>query len=328
MSLAASLSDAFASRPDPRAVPAASIAVVVDQHEVVEAWGVQTSTVFQAASISKPVAAMVALRLVADGRLDLDADVNRLLTSWQLPGDAGAEPVTVRHLLCHGGGLSVHGFPGYRQDEALPRLTDMLDGRPPCNTPAVRREGPPGREWRYSGGGYQMLQQLLEDVTGRVFADLAAELVLRPAGMTTATYAQPGLADAAAPHIAGRREAWMIYPEHAAAGLWCTPTDLLHLAQAIQSALAGEPGAILPPELARQMVTPQLANWGLGLQVSGDGDRRTFSHGGGNYGYQCAMVGAVDVRNAAAVMASSDQAAAVLEAMAAAITASTSWQIT
>src|SRR5215469_11164186 len=132
MSLAASLSDAFASRPDPGAVPAASIAVLVDQHEVVEAWGAQTSTVFQAASVSNPVAAMVALRLAAGHRLDLEADVNLLLTSWQLPGDAPAEPVTVRHLLCHGGGLSVDGFPAYRQDEALPSLTDILDARPRC----------------------------------------------------------------------------------------------------------------------------------------------------------------------------------------------------
>jgi CubicO group peptidase (beta-lactamase class C family) len=141
-----------------------------------------------------------------------------------LPGDA-AVSVTVRHLLCHGGGLSVHGFPGYRQDQALPSLADILDGRPPSHTPAVRREGPPGREWRYSGGGSQVLQQLLEDVTGRAFADLAEELVLGPAGMTTATYAQPDPADAAAPHIAGRPEAWMIYPEHAAAGCGaCLPT--------------------------------------------------------------------------------------------------------
>jgi CubicO group peptidase (beta-lactamase class C family) len=206
---------------------------------------VQTSTLFQAASISKPVAALAALRLVADGRLDLDADVNRFLTSWQLPGDAGDERVTVRHLLCHGGGLSVDGFPGYRQDQSLPSLTDMLDGLPPSNTPAVRRDGPPGRAWRYSGGGYQILQQLVEDVTGRVFTDLAAELVLRPAGMTTATYAQPDSADAAAPCVEGRSVSWRIYPEHAAAGLWCTPTDLLRLAQAIQAALAGEQGAIL-----------------------------------------------------------------------------------
>jgi CubicO group peptidase (beta-lactamase class C family) len=270
----------------------------------------------------------VALRLVAAGRLDLDADVNRSLTSWQLPGDRGAEPVTLRHLLSHGGGLTVDGFPGYRQDEALPSLTEILDGLPPCNTPAVRRDGPPGREWRYSGGGYQILQQLLEDVTGRQFDDLAAELVLQPARMTTATYAQPVPADAAGPHVDGRREPWRVYPEHAAAGLWCTPADLLLLAQAIQAALTGEQGAILPAELAWQMVTCQLADWGLGLRVSGDGEPRTFGHTGGNYGYQCFMLGAVEGQNAAALMINSDQGLPVAEAMAAAITASTSWQIT
>jgi CubicO group peptidase (beta-lactamase class C family) len=325
MSLAVALADAFASRPDPAAVPAASIAVVADEQTFTEAWGAKTSTLFQAASISKPVAAIVALRLVADGRLHLDADVNRFLTSWQLPGDPEAEPVTVRHLLCHGGGLSVHGFPGYRQDQALPSLADILDGRPPSNTAAVRREDPPGRESRYSGGGYEVLQQLLQDVTGRPFADLAAELVLRPAGMTTASYAQPDPADAAVPHVEGRPQKWMIYPEHAAAGLWCTAADLLHLAQAIQSALAGEPGAVLPQELAEQMTTRQLSDWGLGLGVSDN--RQTFAHAGGNYGYQCAMVGAVDTRNAAALMTNSDQGLSLLNALAEAITANTSWQI-
>jgi len=328
MSLTAALSDAFAARPDPGAVPAASVAVAVDQHEVIVAWGVPPGALFQAASISKPVAAMVAMRLVADGRLDLDADVNKFLTSWQLPGDTGAEPVTVRHLLCHAGGLSVHGFPGYRQDETLPSLTDMLDGRPPSNTAAVRRDGPAGREWRYSGGGYLLLQQLLEDVTGREFAALAAELVLRPAGMITASYAQPGPAAAAAPHVQGRAEAWRVHPEHAAAGLWCTPADLLRLAQAIQAAVAGEPGALLPAELAGQMLTPQVGGWGLGLKIAGEGDARTFSHGGENYGYECGMIGTVHGHNAAAVMTNSDQGVPVLEAMVAAITNSSSWQIT
>jgi CubicO group peptidase (beta-lactamase class C family) len=328
MSLAASLSDAFASRPDPDAVPAASIAVAVDQQEVVVAWGARTSTVFQAASISKPVAALAALRLVADQRLDLDADVNKFLTSWRLPSDGQAGSVTVRQLLCHGGGLSVDGFPGYRQGEALPNLTDVLDGLPPSNTLAVRRDGPAGRDWRYSGGGYQVLQQLLEDVTGQQFADLAAELVLRPAGMTTASYAQPAPAGAAAPYVEGRQQAWRVYPEHAAAGLWCTPTDLLNLARAIQAAVAGQADAILPTELARQMVTPQLADWGLGLKVSGHGDAQTFSHDGGNYGYVCAMVGAVEGQNAAALMTSSDQGVPLLQAMAAAIAANSSWQIT
>jgi CubicO group peptidase (beta-lactamase class C family) len=327
MSLAASLSDAFAARPDRDAVPAASVAVAVDQHEVIEAWGVPPGALFQAASISKPVAAMVALWLAADDRLDLDADVNKFLTSWQLPGNPGTEPVTVRHLLCHGGGLSVHGFPGYRQDEPLPSLTDMLDGLPPSNTPAVRRNGPVGREWRYSGGGYLVLQQLIEDVTRRDFAGLAAELVLRPAGMITASYAQPDPAAAAAPYVQGRAEVWRVHPEHAAAGLWCTPADLLRLAQAIQAAVAGEPGALLPAELARQMVTPQVGGWGLGLRIVGEGDGRTFSHGGENYGYECGMIGSVYGHNAAAVMTNSDQGVPVLEAMVAAIINSSSWQI-
>jgi CubicO group peptidase (beta-lactamase class C family) len=328
LQLAAALSDAFAARPDPGAVPAASVAVFVDEQEVVEAWGVPACARFQAASISKPVAAIATLRLAADGLVELDADVNQFLTSWQLPGDAGAVPVTVRHLICHGGGLSVEGFPGYRQDDALPSLTDMLDGVPPSNTRPVRRDGPVGADWRYSGGGYLVLQQLLEDVTGRDFAELAAELVLRPAGMTTASYAQPNPADAAAPHVQGRRVAWHVYPEQAAAGLWCTPTDLLHLGQAIQAALAGEAEALLPAGLARRMLTPQLGDWGLGLKISGEGDGRVFSHGGETYGYQCAMLGAVDGRNTVAVMTSSEQGVPVLEALAAAITASSSWQIT
>ncbi len=204
----------------------------------------------------------------------------------------------------------------------------MLDGQPPSNTPAVRRDGPAGREWRYSGGGYLVLQQLLEDVTGREFADLAAELVLRPAGMTTARYDQPDPAAAAAPHVLGREETWRVYPEHAAAGLWCTPTDLLHLARAIQAAAAGQAGALLPARLAGAMMTPQLGDWGLGLRVSGDGNARTFSHGGENHGYECAMFGAVHSQNAAAFMTSSDQGVPVLEAMAAAITANSSWQVT
>jgi len=327
MSLAASLSAAFASRPDPGAVPAASIALAVDEEQVTEAWGARPDTLFQAASISKPVAAMVALRLVADGRLMLDRSVNQFLTSWQLPDEGMAVPVTVRHLLCHGGGLTVHGFPGYRQDEVLPSMTDMLDGLPPSNTPAVRRDGPPGLQWQYSGGGYLVLQQLLEDVTGRQFADLAAELVLRPAGMTTASYAQPDPSAAAAPHVHGRQDSWRLYPELAAAGLWCTPTDLLHLAQAIQAALAGAAGALLPAELASEMVTPQVGEWGLGLRVSGDDDARNFGHGGSNYGYECAMVGSVHNQNVVAAMTSSDQGGPALEAMAAAITAYSCWHI-
>jgi CubicO group peptidase (beta-lactamase class C family) len=280
---------------------------------------------FQAASISKPVTAMAVLRLVAAGRLSLDTDVNRYLTSWQLPGEEGAAQVTIRHLLSHAGALTVSGFPGYERGEALPSLAEILDGRPPANTPPVRREGAPGKVHQYSGGGYVVLQQLLEDVTARPFAGLAADLVLKPAGMSTAAYAEPDPADAATPHVNGQPVPWHAYPEHAAAGLWCAAADLVRFGQAIQAAIAGDTGALLPRELASEMVTPQAGGWGLGLMVSGDGAHRQFGHGGGNYGYQCALIGTAFSRRTVAVMTSSDRGLPAIWTLLATVRNATAW---
>ncbi|MBO0806984.1 MAG: beta-lactamase family protein [Actinobacteria bacterium] len=325
MSLRARLAAAFDGRPDPAAVPAASMALAVDADEMTAAWGVTDRTLFQAASISKPVTALAVLRLVAEGGLSLDTDVNRYLTSWHLPGEEGAAPVTIRHLLSHTGALTVSGFPGYERGDALPRLAEILDGLPPANTPPVRREGAPGKTHQYSGGGYVVLQQLLEDVTARPFTGLAADLVLRPAGMTTAAYAEPDPADAATPQVSGQPVAWHRYPEHAAAGLWCAPADLVRFGQAIQAAIAGDTGALLPRELAVEMVTPQAGGWGLGLMVSGDGADRRFGHGGGNYGYQCALIGTAFSRRTVAVMTSSDQGLPAIWTLLAAVRDATSW---
>jgi CubicO group peptidase (beta-lactamase class C family) len=325
VSLHARLAAVFDARPDPAAVPAASIALAVDSDEMASAWGVEPGALFQAASISKPVAALVTLRLVAGDELSLDADVNEYLTSWRLPGDGGELPVTVRHLLCHTGALTVSGVPGYDHGQPLPSLAEILDGLPPANTPPVRREGVPGRTHQYSGGGYVLLQELLEDVTGRRFADLAAELVLGPAGMTAATYAQPDPSAAAAAHVEGQPVAWRVHPEHATAGLWCTPADLVRLGQAIQAAVAGEAGALLPQQLAVEMVTPQVEGWGLGLMLSGQGAYRRFGHGGENYGYQCLLIGTAFGRKAVAVMTSSDQGLPVIWSLLAVVRDATSW---
>src|ERR1017187_6565241 len=326
MSLLASLSAAFAARPDSAAVPAASVAVLVAGDEVTAAWGGPDGTLFQAASISKPVAALAALRLAAQGGACLDVDVNEYLTSWRLPGGDGKPPVTIRHLLCHGGALTVSGVPGYEQGEALPGLTEILDGLAPANTPAVRRDGPPGREHRYSGGGYVILQQLLEDVTAYPFAELAAELIFEPARMTAATYKQPDPSDAAAAHVDGREVGWHVHPELATAGLWCTPADLLRFAQAVQGAVAGDAGALLPWQVALEMVTPQVDDWGLGLRLSGDGMHQRFSHGGYNYGYQCVLIGAVWGRQAVAVMTGSARGDPVIGSLLAVVREGTSWR--
>jgi CubicO group peptidase (beta-lactamase class C family) len=327
-SLVDQLSAVFAAHPLRRLVPAASVAVLADGASVTAAWGAQHDTRFQAASISKPVAALTALRLVARGTLDLDADVNDVLRSWRLPPRHGwASRVTVRQLLCHGGALTMSGYPGYPVEEPLPTLVEILDGRPPANTAPVRVDGIPGLTHRYSGGGYVLLQQLLEDLTGTAYAELATELVLAPAGMTTAGYAVPDPTKVAVGHVAGAPVpgGWRVYPEQATAGLWCTPTDLVRFATAIQTAVAGRPGALLPPDLAADMLSEQLPGWGLGVQLQHIGPNRRFAHGGSNYGYQCGLLATIRGGHAVAVMTNSEDGRSVTYALVETAAAATGW---
>ena len=126
-------------------------------------------TLFQAASISKPVTAMAVLHLVGSGKLDLDADVNQYLKAWKVPTNKFTETskVTLRELLTHTAGMTVHGFPGYASDSALPTVVQVLNGEKPANTPAILVDTIPGSDWRYSGGGFVVTQVLLQDVTGK-----------------------------------------------------------------------------------------------------------------------------------------------------------------
>ena len=154
---------------------------------------VTPETLFQAASISKPVAAVAALFYVEKGLLDLDKDVNLKLKSWKVPSNEFTQnnKVTLRGILSHTAGLTVHGFPGYRFDKPVPSLVQVLDGEKPANTAAIRVDMTPGSKWRYSGGGYTVMQQLLIDVVKKPFPRIVKEAVLDPFGMTLSTYRQP-----------------------------------------------------------------------------------------------------------------------------------------
>ena len=93
--------------------------------------------------------------------MDLDTDVNVYLKSWKLPANeimAGTK-VTIRELLTHTAGLTVHGFAGYASDAAIPSLVQILNGEKPANSAAIRVDTEPGTRWRYSGGGYVIIQQ-------------------------------------------------------------------------------------------------------------------------------------------------------------------------
>jgi CubicO group peptidase (beta-lactamase class C family) len=289
-------------------VPGVSIAVI--NHGAIE-WArgfglvevrgdpVTEETLFQAGSISKPVAAMAALHLVEKGKLSLDSDVNQSLTSWKIPPSATAPGavVTLRELLSHTAGLTVHGFPGYARGAPIPTLVQILDGEKPANTDPVRLEAAPGSRWKYSGGGYTVMQQLLLDVSHQPFSKLMQDTVLAPIGMTRSTYEQPLPLDlrsgAATPHnanggpIAG---GFHIYPEMAAAGLWTTPTDLARYAIEIQRSLGGDANRVLSVEMTQQMLRVGPGNWGLGLTIGGSPENPFFSHGGINAGFEAVLI--------------------------------------
>ena len=160
--------------------------------------------------------------------------------------------VTLRGILSHSAGLTVHGFPGYAVAGPVPTLVEVLDGAKPANTGAIRVNVVPGSLWRYSGGGFTVMQQMIIDATGKPFPEFMRETVLAPLGMTSSTYEQPLPADrqshAATGHypdgrpVAGK---WHVYPEMAAAGLWTTAPDLARFAIGVQRALASTSNAVL-----------------------------------------------------------------------------------
>jgi CubicO group peptidase (beta-lactamase class C family) len=267
-------------------------AAIVDGFELVSEPG--TDMLLQAGSISKAIAALTALTLVESGELELD-------------GDVAGDGVTLRRLLSHTAAINVASYPGYPPDEEAPTLRQSLAGEPPAATPRVGVEGTPGAAWRYSGGGYALVQALVEDITRRPFAEVAQELVFSPLGMDASTFVQhPGT------HV---------YPEAAAAGLWSTPGDLARFVIALQAALAGHPSPVRE-ETARLMTTgaarlPPLEElselrslglqppdrMGLGLFLGGEGAAAHFSHLGGAVDSSSFLVGSPTDGTGAVVMA-------------------------
>jgi CubicO group peptidase (beta-lactamase class C family) len=285
---------------------------------------VTPETMFQAASISKPVAAMASLKAVQDGRFGLDQDINTILKSWKLPdgGFATAAKVTPRTLMSHTSGTGDgFGFPGYAPSAPMPTLQQILDGVPPSNLRAVRLERAPFTGFEYSGGGVIVQQLALADAVGKPFAQIAREWVLDPIGMTNSTYEQPlpaaRHAQAARAHNrmgARMGDPWRNYPEQAAAGLWTTPTDLARFAIEVQLAVLGRSTRVLSPAIAREMITPVgVGPYAVGFDVSKQGEGWYFAHGGSNWGFQCDLVAHRAKGYGAVIMTNGDNGGALIQ---------------
>ncbi len=317
-------------------VPGLSVAVIQD-FKVVWAKGygvkdlgtkepVTEHTLFQAGSISKPVAATVAMKKVEQGKLRLDEDVNLTLKSWKLPENdlTARHKVTLGNLLSHTAGLTVHGFPGYEAGAKLPTLPQVLDGAAPANTAAVRVDLEPGTKFRYSGGGTTIAQLMVQDVEGRPFDAVAKEVVLDPIGMTDSTYSQPLPEAVRAKAASGYRRdgspvagKYHTYPEMAAAGLWTTATDLAKFGIETQLSLAGRSNRVLKRETVERMLTPFLPDGptGLGFFIEPHGAATYFGHNGADEGFTAMLLVHKEKGYGAALMINSDSFALMPEVL-------------
>jgi CubicO group peptidase (beta-lactamase class C family) len=305
-------------------VPGFSIAVI-DDYKIVwaKAYGVTdagahnpvtTTTLFQAGSISKPVAAAGALWLVEHGKLSLDQNVNEKLKTWKVPENefTATQKVTLRRLMSHTAGLTVHGFPGYDVDDPVPTLVQIFNGEKPANTQPIRVDIVPGTTERYSGGGITIEQQLIMDVTGEPFPEFMRKTIFEKIGMNDSSYSQPLPPDRAKYTAAGTdydgtivHGRWHVYPEMAAAGLWTTPTDLAKFAIEIALSKHGKANHVLSESMTTEMLTPVMDDAALGFFLEKDNPGQ-FGHNGDDDGFQAMLTMNADSGKGIAIMANSE----------------------
>ncbi len=314
-------------------VPGVSVAVIRDFKihwakgygiaDVETGAPVDTETLFQAASISKPVAAMAVLRAVDDGLFTLDDDINDILKSWTLDGGEFTQnqPVTPRSLTSHTSGLGDgFGFPGYDPSDPLPTVAQILDGHELSNVGPIFIERQPLTFEEYSGGGVTLMQLALSDARGRPFAEILQDHVLGPIGMSSSTFEQPLGAEwdrnaARAHNNKGQSKGakWHVYPELAAAGLWTTPTDLAKFAIEVQKSALGKSNRVLSRATTQEMLSPVgVGGFAVGFTISKQGQGWYFSHGGGNWGFRCTLLAHKLKGYGLAIMTNSDRGGNIL----------------
>ncbi|MEO5563499.1 MAG: serine hydrolase domain-containing protein [Chitinophagaceae bacterium] len=289
--------------------------------DVQEKRPVTTETRFQAASISKSLNSLGVLKLVQQHKIDLDADINTYLKTWKFPYDSlsNNKKITVRNLLSHTAGLTVHGFRGYETTDTLPGVVQILNGQKPANSPAIRSAFAPSTRFQYSGGGTTISQLIIKDITGMPYDEYMKKTVLQPIGMTNSSYTQPptdtkNLTTAYYRNGGAVKGKYHVYPEQAAAGLWTTPTDLAKYIIENQLGYEGKSSKVLSPDIMKQRMTPYIdSSVALGVFLLNKDGNKWFSHNGGNEGFVCTYYGSLKGGDGVVIMTNGDNFAIISE---------------
>jgi CubicO group peptidase (beta-lactamase class C family) len=286
---------------------------------------VSKNSLFQAASISKSVSSYGALKLVSQGKLNLDTPVNERLTTWKIPENEYTQdnPVTLRQMLDMTSGLSVSGFPGHQQGDPLPTLQEVLDGKSPANTAPIRVFHTPGAQYFYSGGAFQVLEQLMEDITQQPFQEWMKREVLEPLKMDQSVFQYPlieKLHPFAVPGFLTDKTmikgGWNNYVIAGSGGLWSTPTDLAKFAIDISNSYLGKSHILISKLVATQMLTRQdNTDYGLGVAMNGEGQTLNFRKAGHNLGYHSQMLMFPNTGEGIVMMTNSEQGEYVINYM-------------
>jgi len=277
---------------------------------------VTPNTLFQAASISKPVFAVALMRLAEQGKLDIDTDISEYLVDYEISTfDKKKHKITLRQILSHRAGLNLHGFIGYKQGKKIPTVNQILTGKKPTNHSKLKLEKKPGTEEKYSGGGYVLAQKIMTDVCKLDFCELMNDLVLTPLSMENSTFTQDLPEDKIHEVAFGYNSynlqvsgGFKIMPELSAAGLWTTPSDLALFGIEMMKALKGE-SVFLKKETAELMMTKahENSNFGVGFRVFDEKKGLVFGHSGGNIGYRSNMCFCPADASGMVVMVNSDK---------------------
>jgi CubicO group peptidase (beta-lactamase class C family) len=284
---------------------------------------VTTSTLFQAGSISKSINGVGILKLVQEGKLNLDSDINVYLKSWKFPYDSlsKGKKITIANLLSHTAGLTVHGFGGYEKGDTIPTLIQILNGEKPANSKAVRSMYAPSLKYQYSGGGTTISQLILQDVTELPYDTYMRKNVLNPMGMSNSFYTQPPPANKEGLLATGYyndgtavKTRYHIYPEQAAAGLWTSPMDLAKYIIETQLSLQGKSNKVLSAETTKLRLTPYIdSSAALGVFIVKKGNEKYFSHSGSDEGFVATYFGSMENGNGVVVMANTDNGSLLSE---------------